>query len=84
MDRHNSVVVDSSGVSFENHGMTLELSWPQIRSVHYKANGNALVVGVVHADGQFYECVVDAKRGERLREWFGQLAGVLGYYRPMG
>ncbi|MEV6173270.1 hypothetical protein AB0L99_34320 [Streptomyces sp. NPDC051954] len=84
VDRHNSVVVDPAGVSFENHGMTLELSWPEIRSVHYKAEGNALVVGVVHADGRFYECVVDAKRGERLREWFGQLAGVLGYYRPMG
>lgn len=84
MDRRNAVVVDSSGVSFENHGMNLELTWPEIRSVHYKANGNVLVVGVVHVDGRFFECAVDARRGDRLREWFGQLAGVLGYYRPMG
>ncbi|MEV1078975.1 hypothetical protein AB0I98_12080 [Streptomyces sp. NPDC050211] len=84
VDRRNAVVVDSSGVSFENHGMNLELTWPEIRSVHYKANGNVLVVGVVHVDGRFFECAVDARRGDRLREWFGQLAGVLGYYRPMG
>ncbi len=84
VDRHNAVVVDASGVSFENHGMNLDLTWPEIRSVHYKAHGNLLVVGVVHADGRFYECPVDAKRAERLGEWFGQLAGVLGYYRPMG
>ncbi|MDO0935971.1 hypothetical protein QQY66_31350 [Streptomyces sp. DG2A-72] len=84
VDRRNAVVVDASGVSFENHGMNLDLTWPEIRSVHYKANGNVLVVGVVHVDGRFYECAVDARRGDRLREWFGQLAGVLGHYRPMG
>ncbi|MGW0757527.1 hypothetical protein ACWD1Y_13720 [Streptomyces sp. NPDC002814] len=84
VDRRNAVVVDASGVSFENHGMNLDLSWPEIRGVHYKANGNVLVVGVAHVDGRFFECAVDAKRGDRLGEWFGQLAGVLGYYRPMG
>lgn len=66
VDRRNAVVVDASGVSFENHGMNLDLTWPEIRGVHYKANGNVLVVGVAHVDGRFFECAVDAKRGDRL------------------
>ncbi|WP_240436741.1 hypothetical protein [Streptomyces sporangiiformans] len=85
-DRHNAVVVDAEGVSFENHGMNAEFPWPVIRSVHYKpgATGRGLMVAVVHVDGSVYECGVDAKRRERLQEWFGQLASVLGYYRPAG
>ncbi|GAA3842864.1 hypothetical protein ACFS5L_42725 [Streptomyces phyllanthi] len=86
VDRHNSIVVDASGVSFEDHGLSVEFPWPEIRSVHYRpnSNGKGLVVGVVHVDGHFYECVVDAKRRDRLHEWFTQLIPVLQYYRPMG
>ncbi|MFF4132558.1 hypothetical protein ACFY1B_13600 [Streptomyces mirabilis] len=86
VDKHNSVVVDASGVAFEMYDITVDFPWPEIRSVHYKAspNGKALMVAVVHLDGRVYECVVTAKPRELLRGWFAQLAWVLGYYRPMG
>lgn len=86
VDRHNSVVIDPSGVAFEDHGLSVDFPWPEIRSVHYKSNpsGKALMVAVVLVDGHFYECSVDAKPRERLHQWFAQLAHVLGYYRPMG
>lgn len=86
VDRHNSIVVDPTGVTFEVNGFDAEFPWPEIRSVHYKASpsGKALMMAVVHLDGRVYECVVEAKPRERLGEWFGQLAAVLGYYRPMG
>ncbi|GGL76813.1 hypothetical protein GCM10010129_20750 [Streptomyces fumigatiscleroticus] len=86
MDRHNSIVVDASGVCFEDRGRTAEFPWSCVRSVHYRPNstGKGLVMGVVHVDGRFYECVVDAKRRDRLHEWFTQLIPVLRYYRPMG
>ncbi|MEU0947138.1 hypothetical protein ABZ379_31045 [Streptomyces canus] len=85
VDRHNSVVVDSAGVAFEDHGHSAEFPWHEIRSVHYKAgpSGKALMMAVIHLDGRFYECVVDAKGRDRLGEWFTQLAPVLGYYRPL-
>ncbi len=85
-DRRNAVVVDAEGVSFENHGMNAEFPWSVIRSVHYKPGptGRGLMVAVVHTNGIVYECGVDAKRGERLQEWLGQLAAILGYYRPAG
>ncbi|MDX3615833.1 hypothetical protein [Streptomyces europaeiscabiei] len=86
VDRHNSVVIDINGVAFEDHGIAIDFTWPEIRSVHYKASGNgkALMVAVIHLDGSFYECTVEAKPRERLHQWFGHLAQVLGYYRPMG
>lgn len=86
VDRHNSVVVDAGGVAFEDHGVSVDFSWPEIRSVHYKASGNgkALMVAVVHLDGDFFECSVEARPRERLHQWFAHLAQVLGYYRPMG
>ncbi|WP_031483674.1 hypothetical protein [Streptomyces bicolor] len=86
VDKRNAVVVDASGVAFEMSGNTLEFQWPEIRSVHYKASpdGKALMVAVVHMDGRFYECVVEAKPRTRLQEWFPQLAWVLGHYRPTG
>ncbi|KOU73612.1 hypothetical protein ADK57_08580 [Streptomyces sp. MMG1533] len=86
VDRHSSIVVDTSGVIFEINGHEAEFPWPEIRSVHYKASpsGKSLMMAIVHLDGTVYECVVDAKPRELLREWFGQLPAVLGYYRPMG
>ena len=86
VDIHNSVVVDTAGVAFEDHGAAIEFSWQEIGSIHYKAspNGKALMVAVVLPSGQVYECVVQAKPRAQLGEWFGQLAAVLGYYRPMG
>ncbi|MGW6908349.1 hypothetical protein [Streptomyces sp. NPDC054940] len=86
VDKRNAVVVDVTGVVFELADFTMEFPWPEIRSVHYKASpdGKALMVAVVHMDGRFYECVVEAKPRTRLQEWFPQLAWVLGHYRPMG
>ncbi|MGW0615318.1 hypothetical protein [Streptomyces sp. NPDC002788] len=86
VDKRNAVVVDASGVAFESSGLSIEFRWPEIRSVHYQAspNGKALMVAVVHVDGRFFECVVEAKPRSRLQEWFPQLAWVLGHYRPMG
>ncbi|MEU6529604.1 hypothetical protein ABZ869_10485 [Streptomyces sp. NPDC046928] len=86
VDKRNAVVIDASGVVFEMYGLSVEFRWPEIRSVHYKAspNGKALMVAVVHQDGRFYECVVEAKPRARLQEWFPQLAWVLGHYRPAG
>lgn len=85
-DRHNSVVVDAAGVCFEMRGLTAEFPWQEVRSIHYQArpDGKALMVAVVYVDGRVYECVVTAKPRERLQEWLGQLAAVLGHYRPMG
>jgi hypothetical protein len=85
VDRHNSVVVDSAGVAFEDHGHSAEFPWHEIRSVHYKAgpSGKTLMMAVIHLDGRFYECVVDAKSRDTLGRWFAQLAPVLGYYRPL-
>ncbi|MER7566111.1 hypothetical protein ACGFWE_18680 [Streptomyces sp. NPDC048523] len=85
VDRHNSIVVDSAGVAFEDHGRSAEFSWHEIRSVHYKAgpNGKTLMMAVVHLDGRFYECVVDARSRDTLGQWFAQLAPVLGYYQPL-
>jgi hypothetical protein len=86
VDRHSSVAIGPVGVTFEINEVEAEFEWHEIRSVHYKAspNGKSLMVAVVHVDGSLYECVVQAKPRERLREWFAGLAGVLGYYRPMG
>ncbi|WP_367321078.1 hypothetical protein [Streptomyces sp. HUAS ZL42] len=86
VDRHHSIVVDMEGVTFEDHDLTAEFPWQEIRSVHYKAGptGKTLMMAVVHLDGRVYECVVDAKPRELLTQWFGQLAAVLGYYRPLG
>ncbi|MFI7408896.1 hypothetical protein ACIBU0_09545 [Streptomyces sp. NPDC049627] len=86
VDKRNAVVVDGSGVVFEMSGLTIEFRWPEIRSVHYKASpdAKALMVAVVHMDGRFYECGVEARPRPRLQEWFAQLAWVLGHYRPMG
>ncbi|MFF6785622.1 hypothetical protein [Streptomyces sp. NPDC012510] len=86
VDRHNSVVIDDNGVAFEDHGVAVDFPWPEVRSVHYKAsaNGKSLMVAVIHVDGSFFECTVEAKPRERLCQWFGHLAQVLSYYRPMG
>ncbi|MFC8433179.1 hypothetical protein [Streptomyces sp. NPDC057253] len=85
VDRRNSIVVDSAGVAFEDHGYSAEFPWHEIRSVHYKAgpNGKTLMMAVVHLDGRFYECVVDAKNRDLLGRWFAQLAPILGYYKPL-
>jgi hypothetical protein len=86
VDRHNSIVIDASGISFEDHGASIDFPWPEIRTVNYRpnSNGKGLVVSVAHMDGRLYDCVVDAKKRERLHEWFLHLRAVLGHYRPMG
>jgi hypothetical protein len=85
-DRHNSVVVDAAGVAFEMRGLTADFPWPVVRGVHYRPGPDekVLMVAVVHVGGRVFECRVNAKRREKLKEWFAELAAVLGYYRPMG
>ncbi|MEV5724738.1 hypothetical protein ACFV83_04385 [Streptomyces pharetrae] len=86
VDRHCSIVVDAEGVTFEINDVTAEFPWPEIRSVHYRPSpsGKHLMMGVIHLDGRFYECVVEARPRTKLGEWFTRLQAVLGYYRPMG
>ncbi|WP_406153848.1 hypothetical protein OG217_13400 [Streptomyces sp. NBC_01023] len=81
-DRHNAVVVDSEGVSFERNGRTADFGWSHIRSVPYKGSygGTTLMVAVVLGDGMFYECAVEARNSAKLQQWFAELAPVLGYY----
>ena len=85
VDRHSSIVVDSAGVAFEIRDVTAEFPWQEIRSVHFKASpsGKALMMAVIHLDGVFYECEVEAKPRAKLAQWFAELAAVLGYYRPL-
>nr|WP_276148066.1 hypothetical protein [Streptomyces scabiei] len=42
------------------------------------------MVAVIHVDGTFFECSVEARPRERLHQWFAHLAQVLGHYRPLG
>ncbi|MEU7661610.1 hypothetical protein [Streptomyces lincolnensis] len=86
VDRRNSIVVDAEGVTFEINDISADFPWPEIRSVHYKPgpSGRHLMMAVVHLDGTFYECVVEAKPRTRLTEWLAHLGAVLGHYRPMG
>ncbi|MDG4858488.1 hypothetical protein P8605_10040 [Streptomyces sp. T-3] len=83
VDKHNAVVVDIEGISFDRNGQTADFPWAQISQVHYTAQGTHLLVGVTHAGGHFFECRVNAKRQDQLHQWFAQLAPVLGHYRPM-
>ncbi|WP_247613479.1 hypothetical protein, partial [Streptomyces galbus] len=86
VDRNNAVVVDADGVTLDLSGVQADFPWPEIRSVHYRAspNGKALMFGVVHLDGHFYESVVQARPRARLGEWFARLGWVLSHYRPAG
>ncbi|MFH8934672.1 hypothetical protein [Streptomyces griseosporeus] len=86
VDTRNAIAVDAEGVTLDMNGVQAEFPWPEVRSVHYRAspNGKALMLGVIHLDGHFYEAVVDARPKARLTEWFAQLAWVLRHYRPTG
>jgi hypothetical protein len=86
VDRRNAIVVDCEGVTLDVNGVSAEFPWPEIRSVHYRPSpdGKALMLAVVHLDGQFYESVVEAKPRARLAEWCAQAAWVLRHYRPAG
>ncbi|MBN0045316.1 hypothetical protein JS756_14595 [Streptomyces actuosus] len=86
VDRSSAVAVDAEGVTLELNGVSAEFPWPEIRSVHYRVspNGKALMFGVIHLDGHFYEAVVTARPRARLAEWCAHLPWVLGHYRPAG
>lgn len=79
-DARNAVLVDASGVSFDQGALHVEFAWSEIHTVHHMPRGLLLMVGVAHANGTFYECGVGARRQARLREWTAQLAPVLGHY----
>ncbi|MFP3992793.1 hypothetical protein U9R90_36015 [Streptomyces sp. E11-3] len=79
-DRHNAVVIDEGGTHLEQNGVSIEFTWPEIRTIHYTGQFGWLLVGVMHTDGRFYECRVAAKRQGRLHEWLTEIAPVVGYY----
>ncbi|MGW8950137.1 hypothetical protein [Streptomyces sp. NPDC055709] len=81
-DRHNSVIVDGSGVALEIQGHTLEFPWAQIATVHYAPApyGTVLMVAVAHAGGMLYECRITARRKAVLQEWLEEIAPVVHYY----
>ena len=79
-DTKNAVLVDPQGVCFDQEGRHAAFAWPEIRTVHHTVRGTCLMVGVVHANGAFYECRVSAKRQARVREWSTHLPQVLAFY----
>ncbi|MFD3440287.1 hypothetical protein ACFWU3_22560 [Streptomyces sp. NPDC058685] len=79
-DTRNAVLVDPQGVCFDQEGRHAAFAWPEIRTVHHTVRGTCLMVGVVHANGAFYECRVSARRQARVREWSAHLPHVLAFY----
>ncbi|MEU0373277.1 hypothetical protein ABZ070_24005 [Streptomyces sp. NPDC006283] len=79
-DARNAVLVDAAGIAFDQEGRRADFAWSEIQTVHHTSRGSCLLVGVVHANGMFYECRVGARRQARLREWCAQIAPVLGFY----
>ncbi len=79
-DTKNAVLVDPQGICFDQEGRHAAFAWPEIRTVHHTVRGTCLMVGVVHANGAFYECRVSAKRQARVREWSTHLPPVLAFY----
>lgn len=81
-DVHHAVLVDATGISFDQRDVVTDFTWQDVQAVHHTARGLCLLVGVTHRNGMFYECRVGARRQARLREWTAQLAQVLHFYRP--
>ncbi|MFF3287946.1 hypothetical protein [Streptomyces sp. NPDC003023] len=80
-DAHHAVLVDATGVSFDQRDVVTDFLWQDVQAVHHTVRGLCLLVGVTHRNGMFYECRVGGSRQKRLREWSRQLAQVLGHYR---
>ncbi|MGW2562449.1 hypothetical protein ACWCXB_25000 [Streptomyces sp. NPDC001514] len=81
-DRHNSVIVDPTGVALEIQGHTLEFPWAAISTVHFAPApfGTVLMVAVALPGGMLYECRVVARRKAQLQQWLAELGPVLQHY----
>ncbi|MEU2432900.1 hypothetical protein ABZ611_26005 [Streptomyces sp. NPDC007861] len=81
-DRHNSVIVDATGVALEIQGHTLEFPWPAISTVYFAPGpfGTVLMVTVAHAGGMLYECRITARKQAVLQQWLAELGPVLHHY----
>ncbi|TDF43223.1 hypothetical protein E2C00_27270 [Streptomyces sp. WAC05374] len=82
-DRHNSVIVDASGVSLEVNGHTMDFPWQGVATVHHAPSphgGAVLMVAVTHPSGMLYECRIDARRKAQLHQWLAELGPVLHHY----
>ncbi|MGW1880856.1 hypothetical protein [Streptomyces sp. NPDC001970] len=81
-DRHNSVIVDESGVALEIQGHTLEFPWAVISTVHFAPApfGTVLMVAVAHPGGMLYECRIAARKQAVLQQWLAGLGPVLHHY----
>ncbi|WP_351226059.1 hypothetical protein [Streptomyces sp. NPDC002133] len=81
-DRHNSVIVDESGVALEIQDHTLEFPWAGISTVHFAPApfGTVLMVAVAHPGGMLYECRIAARKQAVLQQWLAELGPVLHHY----
>ncbi|MFJ8649864.1 hypothetical protein ACIRNI_27550 [Streptomyces sp. NPDC093546] len=81
-DKHNSVIVDSSGVALEVNGYTMDFPWAAVATVHFAPapHGHVLMVAVRHPGGMLYECRIAARRKAQLHQWLAELGPVLHYY----
>ncbi|MFI6104527.1 hypothetical protein [Streptomyces sp. NPDC051310] len=81
-DRHNSVVVDASGIGLEVNGHTMDFPWAGVATAHFAPapHGHVLMVAVRHPGGMLYECRVAARRRAQLDQWLAELGPVLHHY----
>ncbi|WP_415947927.1 hypothetical protein [Streptomyces sp. KLOTTS4A1] len=80
-DKNNAVVIDAEGVSFDIGGQVADFPWQQLAQLHYTAQGVFLRVGITHSAGWFHECVVNAKKQQKMIRWLTELGPVAAYYQ---
>ncbi len=80
-DKTNALVIDGEGVSFDLGGQITDHAWQHITQLHYTAQGTFLRVGITHTAGWFHECVINAKKQQKMIEWLTQLGPVAAYYQ---
>ncbi|MFH9269097.1 hypothetical protein ACH4KN_33305 [Streptomyces sp. NPDC017546] len=80
-DKSNALVIDDQGVSFDIGGHVTDYPWQQITQLHYTARGTFLRVGLIHPNGWFVECVINAKKQQKLIQWLTELGPVAAHYQ---
>ncbi|WP_143041350.1 hypothetical protein [Streptomyces indicus] len=80
-DKNNALVIDPEGVSFDIGGQVADFPWQQLTQLHYTAQGVYLRVGITHAAGWFQECVIHAKKQQKLIQWLTELGPVAAHYQ---
>lgn len=80
-DKSNALVIDGAGISFDLGGQVADFPWEQVTQLHYTAQGTLLRVGITHSAGWFHECVVNAKKQQKMIQWLTELGPVAAYYQ---